>query len=143
MDKIHLESVIKSFFLGLFIGIVLLFYHDAEAALAYKTVTVLASGSLGFLIGWLTEWLTALLPIRIANSRTYFFINNLLALIVTTFIMASFMLITGSAVEDMGQFMPTLLIVLGVVCVANLGDYMMYRRAQHKLQVFKASMKDE
>jgi len=143
MEKIHLENIIKSFFLGLFIGLLLQFYNDTDVLFAYKIIAVLASGSIGFLIGFITEWLTAILPISIANSKMYFFINNLIALIVTTLIMVSFIMIAGDQMENQGEFMPILWIVLGIICIANLFDYMMYRRVQHKLTTFKALIKDK
>ena len=143
MDKIHLENIIKSFFLGLFIGILLQFYNATDELFAYKIMTVLASGSIGFIIGFLTEWLTAILPIHIANSKMYFFINNLIALIITTLILLFLVIITDSQIENEGEFMPILWIVLSIVCIANLFDYIMYRRVQHKLKTFKALIKDK
>ncbi|MNH32822.1 hypothetical protein D3C79_932920 [compost metagenome] len=104
---------------------------------------VLASGSIGFIIGFITEWLTSILPISIANSRIYFFINNLIALIVTTIIMASLIMLTSSEEDNKVEFLPILLIVLGVICIANLFDYMMYRRVQNKLKAFKSLMRDQ
>ncbi|WP_232278204.1 hypothetical protein [Paenibacillus sp. 481] len=138
-----MESIIKSFFIGLFIGILLQFYDDADVLFSYKVLTVLASGSVGFIIGLITEWLTSILPIRMANSRTYFFIHNFIALIVTTFILISSMMFTSSEMEGQVEFTPILLIALGIICIANLFDYMMYRRAQHKLKSFKALIKDK
>lgn len=143
MDKIHLENIIKSFFLGLFIGILLQFFNDTDVLFEYKIVTVLASGSIGFIIGFITEWLTAILPISIANSKIYFFINNLIALIITTLIMLSLVIIADGQMDKQGEFIPILSIVLSIICIANLFDYMMYRRVQHKLKTFKAMMKDK
>lgn len=143
MEKINLENVIKSFFLGLFLGVLLQFYSRANVLFEYKVLAVLASGSIGFIIGLITEWLTSLLPIRMANSRMYFFINNLIALLVATILMVSLILITGSKAEHKAEFVPLLSIVLGVICIANLTDYMMYRRAQNKLQSFKALIKEK
>jgi len=143
MENINLENIIKSFFLGLFMGIILQFYDKSDVLFEYKVLTVLASGSIGFIIGFITEWLTAILPIRIANARTYFFINNLIALVVTTIIMAALILITSSEMENKGEFMPVLMIVLGIICIANLFDYLMYRRAQNKLKTFKALIQEQ
>lgn len=143
MENIHLENIIKSFFLGLFIGVILQFYDHSDALFEYKVLSVLASGSVGFIIGFITEWLTSILPIRMANARTYFFINNLIALVITTIIMASLIMITISKTANKGEFTPILLIVLGIICIANLFDYMMYRRAQNKLKIFKAWIKDK
>lgn len=142
MEKIHLENIIKSFFLGLFMGVVLQFYDHSDMLFAYRVFAVLASGSIGFIIGFITEWLTSILPISMAKARTYFFINNLIALIVTAFIMASLIMITSGELENRGEFTPIVLTVLGIVCLANLFDYMMYRRAQNKLKTYKERMKD-
>ncbi len=144
MGKIHLENTIKSFFLGLFIGIALQFYDRFDASIEDVALRVLASGSIGFIIGLITEWLTSILPIRMANARMYFFINNVIALVVTAILMGSSVLIV-SADERMGmkEIAQIMLIVLGIVCLANLFDYGMYRRAQSKLRRFKMSMKDQ
>ncbi|WP_155593126.1 hypothetical protein [Lysinibacillus cavernae] len=142
MEKIHLANIIKSFFLGLFIGVILLLYGNEDVIFSYKVSMVLASGSIGFLIGFISEWLTTKLPISIANARTYFLINNLIALIVTTLIMASLMMTTSSEMLNKGEFTTTLCIVLGIICMANLFDYLMYRRTQNKLKKFKSMIQD-
>ncbi|MFX3631423.1 MAG: hypothetical protein ACE3L7_19760 [Candidatus Pristimantibacillus sp.] len=142
MEKIHFDNIIKSFFLGLFVGLILQFYDHSDMQLTYRFITVLASGSLGFIIGFITEWVTSMLPIRIANPRMYFFINNIIAIIVTVLVMVSLIMITSGEVENKGEFIPTLLIVLGIICVANLFDYMMYRRTQKKLKTYKDLIKN-
>lgn len=143
MGNIHLENIVKSFFLGLFMGVILQLYDHSDMVFKYRALTVLASGSIGFIIGFITEWLTSKLPISMANARTYFFINNLIALAVTTILMATLIMITSSNMVNEGEFTRALLIVLGIICVANLFDYMMYRRAQNKLKTFKAWIKDK
>ncbi|MCM3781422.1 hypothetical protein M3231_00395 [Neobacillus mesonae] len=142
MEKIHLENMIKSFFLGLFIGVILQFYDHSEMQLSYRIIAALASGSIGFIIGFITEWVTSILPISIANARSYFFINNFIALTVTALIMVSLLMITNDEMENKGKLMPTLLIVLVIICAANLFDYMMYRRAQKKLNLYKELLKN-
>lgn len=143
MEKINAGNVIKSFFLGLFIGLILQGMDHTNALISYKVMTVLASGSIGFIIGLLTEWLTSLLPIGMAKAGTYFFINNCLALVVTTILLSSLLLAAGGEVERKVGFLPVLLMVLGIICIANLTDYVMYRRAQHQLNSFKARMKEK
>lgn len=142
MEKIHLDNIIKSIILGLFIGVILQFSDNTNIKFSYRVLAILASGCVGFFIGLVTEWLTAILPISMANARTYFLINNLIALIVTTVIMMSLIIITNSEMVKKGEFISVLLIVLGIICLANLSDYMMYRRAQNKLRKFKAMIKD-
>ncbi|MHA6481805.1 hypothetical protein ACX1C1_07860 [Paenibacillus sp. strain BS8-2] len=143
MSNVHFENVIKSFFLGLILGLILLVFDDPDATLTYKVLAVLASGSIGFIIGFVTEWLTAILPIRLANPRMYFFINNLIALVVATLLMVSLYWITGGDHESNAPFVPVLLTVLSIICIANLFDYMMYRRAQSKLKTYQATIKDK
>ncbi|MBB3110868.1 uncharacterized protein YacL [Paenibacillus phyllosphaerae] len=140
MENIHFGNMIKSFFLGLFLGIILQVYDPSDALFEDKVMAVLASGSIGFMVGLLTEWLTSVLPIRLANARMYFFINNLIALAVTTMIMGALILISGSRAGDKGEFVSALIIVLSIICIANLFDYLMYRRAQLKLKRFQASL---
>jgi uncharacterized protein YacL len=144
MDNIHFENIIKSFFLGLFIGVILQFYDRSDVRFEYQALRVLASGSIGFIIGFITEWLTSILPIHLANARMYFFINNFIALAVTAIIMAAtFVMFTSSEAMNAEEITPIILIVLGIVCLANLFDYLMYRRAQNKLRTFKALIEDE
>lgn len=141
MEKIHYANIIKSFFLGLFMGVILQLLDTSDTAFTYRAMIVLASGSIGFIIGFITEWVTALLPIQIANPRTYFFINNLIALLVTACIMITFYVLSRGEIESRGEFTPTLLIVLGIICMANVMDYLMYRRAQRRLERFKSEVK--
>ncbi|MBH5319427.1 hypothetical protein I6N90_16650 [Paenibacillus sp. GSMTC-2017] len=143
MEKINLENVIKSFFLGLFIGVIVQLLNHTNVRIEHKVLMVLASGSIGFIIGFISEWLTSILPISIANARMYFFINNLIALVVTILIMVSLLLITSTETVNREEYIPMLLIVLGIICIANLVDYLMYRRAQRKLETFKARIKDK
>ena len=144
MGNIHLGNIVKSFFLGLFIGVILQFYDRSAASVEDTVLRLLASGSIGFLIGFVTEWLTSVLPIRLANARMYFFINNLIALAVTAVLMASFAWMTASEEKMViGEFAPILLTVLGIVSAANLFDYWLYRRAQNQLHRFQMSMKDK
>lgn len=143
MENVHFQNVIKSFFLGLMLGVILQFADNTEALFSYRVLTVLASGSIGFIIGFVTEWLTSILPISMANARTYFFINNLIALAVATLIMVALFAIAGNEREGVESFVPVLAIVLGIICIANLFDYFMYRRAQTKLRHFKAMIKDQ
>jgi len=143
MEKINGKNVIKSFFLGLFIGVILQAYVPADLSIFDRVVSVLASGIIGFVIGFITEWWTARLPIRIANARTYFFINNLIALVVTAVIVGFLILIPGRRPEIGDQWLPIILIVLGIVCAANALDYWMYRRAQEKLESFKAGIREK
>lgn len=143
MEKIHLKNIVKSFFLGIFIGIVLLFNHNEFDTATDKFLLLLTSGSMGFIIGFITEWVTAILPISIAKPRNYFFINNLIALVVTSVIMFVSIMLTNNKIESYRDSIPIIGIVLGIVFLANSIDYLMYHRAQNKLKIFKELFKDK
>lgn len=142
MEKINFNNVIKSIFLGAFIGMVLQFADNSDTSVPFGLLRILAGGGVGFVIGFITEWVTAILPISLANPRNYFFINNLIALAVTSSIMIFSIFITQKEISGLSEFMPMMGIVLGIVLVANVLDYFMYIRAQNKLKLFKESLRD-
>lgn len=143
MEKVNLKNIIKSFFLGIFIGIVLQFNVDVNVSASYRFLLLLTSGSLGFIIGFITEWVTSILPISIAKTRNYFFINNLIALVVTALIMVFSIMVTNGKMSGIREFVPIIGIVLGIVFMANILDYIMYHRVQKKLKLFKGSFRDK
>lgn len=143
MDKLNFINIIKSFFLGAFIGFILQFRVYTDQELAYRAMAVLASGSIGFLIGLVTEWLTAILPISLARVRTYFLINGLLALVVTSILMLVLDGIAGSSTMQQLPFAPALGFVLAIVAIANLLDYSLYRRTQRRLERYKRGLRGE
>lgn len=138
-----MKNVIKSFFLGLFVGVILQLHDYTNVLFQYKVLMVLASGSVGFIIGFITEWLTSLLPIRMANSKTYFLINNVIALVVTALLVGLVVVMTSQDMDFKGDLLPIMFIVLGIICIANLLDFMLYRRAQRKLEVYKKLLKNK
>lgn len=142
MERINFEYVVKSFFLGIFIGVILQLNLNVTASASDRFIMILASGGIGFVIGFITEWLTSLLPISLANSRNYFFINIVIALVVTTLIVSLAMLVTGRETGSIREFIPILAIVLSIVFIANIIEYILYRRAQNKLGKFKKLLKD-
>lgn len=133
----NLTNVVRSLFLGLGIGALLQFSIGAEASLLDRALTVLASGALGLVIGFVTEWLTSLLPIRIARTRTYFALNNAIALAVTLIVMLALVLLFGEHADSTWGFWPVIGVVLAIVCAANIAEYLLYRRTQSRLRVFQ------
>ncbi|WP_270166961.1 hypothetical protein [Paenibacillus sp. SYP-B4298] len=142
METVNFTNVIKSFFLGIVIGVMVQLQAPPGLLPSYKVMSVLASGSIGFIIGLITEWITSMLPLRLARMRTYFLINGLIALSVTFILLIGMNQITVNEGHSQEGFLPVVAIVLGIVGAANLLDYMWYRRTQHKLDSFKASMKE-
>lgn len=143
MENLNFVNVIKSFFLGIGIGLLLQLQATAEQELAYRVMSVLASGSIGFLVGLVTEWLTASLPISLARVRTYFLINGLIALIVTATLMLAMNAIATGMTGEQPDFAPVLGIVLSIVAAANLLDYSLYRRTRRRLERYKRGLRGE
>ncbi len=140
MEKLHFQNVIKSFFLGVLIGIILQFDHNVDATASFRFLVLLSSGSIGFIIGLITEWVTSKLPISYANAKNYFLINNTIALFITVCIMLFSFIITNGKMEEINEFLPILWIVLGIVFIANVTDYILYIRAQSKLRLYKGGL---
>jgi len=137
MEKIQLENIIKSFFLGIVIGIIMQFVYAADAPAFSRLIMVLVSGSLGFVIGFITEFITAVLPIRLAKPLIYFGINGIIAILVTSLIMLASILLTRDDRVRVVEFLPQLGTVLVIVCFANLAEFFLYRRAQKKLKLYQ------
>ncbi|WP_265520929.1 hypothetical protein [Oerskovia flava] len=136
------ENVVKSFFLGAIIGLALQVFSPGEADAPTRVLVVLASGGVGLLIGLVTEWLTALLPIRIARAGAYFLINNLIAVAITAIVVVSLVALNGEGVARADVWWPVLGVAVGIVSVANLVDYLLYRRAQLRLRALQAQLAD-
>jgi FtsH-binding integral membrane protein len=142
MEKIHIQNIIKSYFLGILIGIVLQF-NDIELTGSDRILIILSSGMMGLSIGFVTEWITSKIPISLAKPLNYFLINNMIALIVTTCIMLFALATIRSELNNISEFLPILGIVLVIVFVANLGDYILFLRAQNKLKIYKGKLKEK
>ena len=125
-------EVVKSFFLGIIIGLVL--QPTVEAALGERVPSVLASGAIGLVIGLVTEWLTSLLPIRLARVYTYFAINSLIAVVATLLVMVVLVSLTRGLSPEGWDPVPVVAIVVGIVVVANVVDFAFFYRARARLR---------
>lgn len=137
----NIGNVVKSFFLGLGIGVVVLFLNLDAGDLGLRIVSVLASGGIGLLIGFVTEWLTSLLPIRIATPRRYFLINGAIAVAITAAIMLVLVgVAAGSAPAGWG---PIVGVVIGIVVIANVADFLLFLRARTRLRALQQCLDAE
>jgi hypothetical protein len=137
---VDLTAIFKSFVLGLVIGAALLLTAPAGAGLAEGALNVVVCGAVGLVIGAATEWLTSLLPIRIARTAVYFLVNNLIAVVITAIVTTALVAVNPAGVVDRGGLGSVVALVVAIVCVANLGDYLVYRRAQRRLHAFQATL---
>ncbi|GAA3016605.1 hypothetical protein [Streptosporangium longisporum] len=132
-------AILKSFALGSAVGVALQVSAAANVHFSDRALTVLACGAVGLVIGAVTEWLTSLLPIRIARTAVYFLINNLIAVVVSAVVTAVLVASASANVLDRSGLMSVLL-VIAIICVANLGDFLLYRRAQRRLHAVQATL---
>ncbi|GAA1409111.1 hypothetical protein [Oerskovia paurometabola] len=142
----NFRNVVNSFFLGLGIGVVMLVANAGAGDPGMWALTVLASGGIGLLVGLVTEWLTSLLPIRLARPRTYFLLNGLIALVTTAAIMLGLVgLAAGTGWGSGSQggargWWPVVGLVLAIVVVANVADYLVFRWTRARLRRMQASL---
>lgn len=142
----NFRNVVSSFFLGLGIGVVVILANPGAGDPGLWALTVLASGGIGMLVGLVTEWLTSLLPIRLARPRTYFLLNGLVALVTTAAIMlglAGLAAGTGAGAGPQGaarDWWPVVGLVLAIVVVANVADYLVFRWTRARLRRMQASL---
>lgn len=134
------ENVVKSFFLGLGIGSVLQVLGGVPIATWTWALGILASGALGLIIGFVTEWLTALLPLRIARTRTFFLVNNVIAVVITALVMALLYVFADEAARALWNWWEATGVIVGIVCIANVVDYFFYRRAQRQLHALQEAL---
>ncbi len=80
------RAIGRSGALGLVIGAVLVLIGEADATLPERLLTLLLAGTAGLAIGAVTEWLTSLLPARIARTGTYFLISAGIAVTISALV---------------------------------------------------------
>lgn len=143
MDKLNLESIIKSFFLGGFIGLVLQVSLLDQLSFRERVMMILISAAIGFIIGFITEVITALLPISIAKHWTYFLINSLISLIITAIILYLTVYISSNDQRSTQNIPLVISIALVIVFFANMIDFILYLRVQRRLINYKESLNQQ
>ncbi|WP_024355532.1 hypothetical protein [Leucobacter chironomi] len=134
-------NVVKSLLLGLAVGVLVLLLDPGIGGIGERLLAVLVSGGIGLLVGVVTEWITSLLPARIARAGVYFLLNGAIAAVVTAAVLTALFALTGYGADDTG-WVPILLVIVGAVCLANLGDYLRYRRARVRLRAVQAGLSE-
>lgn len=139
LNKINGQSIVKSFYLGVLIGLGIQIYLQAYEDLFYFILSLMFSGIVGLIIGTVTEVITSLFPISIAKPKTYFFINNCVAVGVTAML---FIIGQTYLKSDLSSDVYFKLIgaICAVVAVANVLDYLNYKRTNKKLMAYKKSI---
>lgn len=135
LKKINYMNIFKSLFLGIFVGAVVIAYLNGYESAQVFMLQLLLSGVAGLLIGAVTEIITALLPIDIAKTSTFFFINNMVAIITTVFILFVTFTIIGGNMKEVS--LEILIISCILIAIANVIDYLMYKNTNRKLQDYQ------
>lgn len=140
MKKIDGLNIIKSGLLGLFIGFVMQVSQNSDSSLEIWLYALLLSSLIGTVIGFITEGFTALIPIRLANTKMYFFVNNIIALVITSLVLITLNHFVFHALSGVLDWLKLLATVLSIVTIANFIDYQVYKKSQRKLNEYKENL---
>lgn len=135
LKNINYTNIFKSLFLGIFVGAVVIASLNGYESAQVFILQLLLSGVAGLLIGAVTEIITALLPIDIAKTSIFFFINNMVAIITTVFILFVTFTIIGENMKEVS--LEILIISCIIIAIANIIDYLMYKNTNRKLQDYQ------
>lgn len=140
MEKINRANIVKSFFLGMFIGGVFQWGSDGGFWIPGTLLVLTASGMIGLVIGWITELATSMLPISMARPHIYFLLNGGISLIITG-AMIFFSLTIAGGPEAAGEILSMLWPILAIVLTANVGDFIIYQETHRRLKKYKEAIR--
>ncbi len=138
LNKLNIKGIWLSSIIGLIIGSLNLVFIYKPANTNDLIIVLIACTLIGLFIGAITEVITALLPISLANPKRYFFINNLIALITTCIILVIIFAITSAATYRLIDLLTIIGIAITVVIVSNGMDYLYYVRTNKKLRDYQS-----
>lgn len=142
LQKINIKAIINSIWLGLFIGLVLQVYLGNFKEPMNAFISIVVSGIIGFLIGGITEVITAMLPISLAKPSLYFLLNGLIAFFTTIVLLVLISMMVHVDVTD-AVYGRVILTVLIIVLLANIVDWLFYVRTNRKLNHYKSTIKKD
>lgn len=140
MEKINRANIVKSFFLGMFIGGFFQWGSDGGFWIPGTLLVLTASGMIGLVIGWITELATSMLPISMARPHIYFLLNGGISLIITG-AMIFFSLTIAGGPEAAGEILSMLWPILAIVLAANVGDFIIYQETHRRLKKYKEAIR--
>lgn len=135
-------NVVKSLVLGVIVGLALQILGDADTPAGDRALTVLVSAGAGLVVGIVSEWLTSLLPIRLARTGTYFVVNSVIAVVVAVAVTVTLIVFTGAGPRDAADAWPVVVIVVAIVGVAYIVDHFFHQRTQRRLRLLQESLTD-
>lgn len=134
--RINFKNILYSGYLGLFMGLVIQVLYGQYKYINLFILVLIASTLVGIIIGAITEFLTALLPIRLASTKVYYAVNNVFALIATVTIYALF-----TSMLDLKKYPKNNIAMLITICsfitFCNLIVYFRHKYINRKLQEYK------
>jgi len=139
-SNINYKNIFHSSWIGMLISIIAQIIIGNTAESGIIPAAIAAGAGIGFVIGIITETITAILPISIAKTGLFFFINNLIAILTTIFILF-ILAYTGKMIMDIHTLKSVIPIAVIIIAVINLFDYIMYKRTNRKLKSYQDKMK--
>jgi hypothetical protein len=90
----------------------------------------------------MSEWLTSLLPIRLARTGTYLVVNGAIAVVVAAAVTVTLIVFTGAGPRDAADAWPVVVLVVPIVGVAYVIDHFLHQRTQRRLRSWQESLTD-
>ncbi len=135
LNRIDINNALYSFLIGAVIGLIAQLALNSGPNAGPLLLCVLVSGVIGLVVGILIMFVMSLLPVRIAAAKWYFIIGNIIAMFIT------FIAITTIYFIGVENFTGTdlaivLAIAFPVIILANVLEYLKYRRTNRKLMEY-------
>lgn len=132
LSRIDKNNSLYSFVIGAIIGLVAYLSLNSAPDAGSLLLCAFISGVIGLVVGIVIMVAMSLLPVKIAKTRLYFIIGNLLALLVTAAIILTIYFI---GVEDFNSrdLLVVLAIAFPVIILANILEYVKYKKTNRKL----------
>ena len=134
--KIDYKNILKAVFAGILVGIVF-FLTDSEN----EKIVIVQSGLLGLIIGTLTEVVTALLPITMANPKNYYLISSILSLVFSSVIITLFSTFWLDQSFIPAYILLRILVVFIIIIIIEMIAHFNYIRSNNKLKRYQEGEK--
>ena len=139
LNKINYQSILVSMGIGILIGMINIFFLNQNNSFSEILITLFISSIIGLFIGGTTEIFTSLLPISIANPKSFVVINALIGIIITICVLIAIDRITMSGASDILLYRICSIAAV-IIFIANYFEYKLYKRVNEKLNTYKLNL---
>lgn len=138
LNKINFRNIYMSFWLGAIIGSIAMITLNGFDQNESWLMSIMLSGVIGLLIGGVVECITAILPISIAKPSLFFFINNILAILITILFILSYNTIFSPIAFSTIDLIKVIGIAIIIIAIANTFDYMSFKKTNKRLKEYQS-----